>query len=1386
MQKLFFLVLIFTYSISENLQAQTYTSGLTSTGSGATTDVRLGGANPLLVNTTIDLGTFSFGVKKSATNYFTILNNGNIGIGNANPIYLIDVSGTSRLNGLQIFQGSAASDSAALNAELLSTANWTSAGWTGNFTTGWIHTTGNVTPLSNLLAATAGQFYQITYTITGRTAGTIDIGFGGITTTAISATSASGILAATTGNLSITPTTDFNGTVIISTRLIGTSSATTTFASSDGIARMEIRASKLVGNTFIGLNAGQKNTTGTYNSFLGYQAGYSNTTGSYNYLLGSQAGLNNTVGNYNNFISYQAGYNNTQGNANNFIGYAAGFSNTTGSYNNFIGSNSGFTNSTGSGNVFISRYAGYGNTTGSWNSAVGYAAGYNNTTGGYNSMLGYQSGRYIADGTTAATNINNSVFIGTSVRPLGDNQTNQLAIGYSAVGLGSNSSVIGNSSTAFGRWWGRLLLGTSIDDGSSVLQIQGTAASDGALYGSEQSSTGTGAGWTGTSFVSGYTHTPTATTALVGAFTPTAGQYYKVTVTTTGTVGSVSYTFGGYTSGTINFASSNDISPTATTAAVLTVTPSSTFDGVVTVSIKSVLPGIPVQSWKNSSGVVAFEMRASGIVSNTYIGLSAGSRNTTGNSNTALGNNVLGRNSSGVLNTASGFSAMANNDIGNLNTAYGGYALTNNTTGDRNTAIGDEVLYSNTTGYNNTAGGTKSLNSNTTGFNNTAYGQNSGRFISGGVVVTANSSNSTFLGMQAYPLADNQTNQTVIGYNAVGDGSNTTVLGSSSTVSTKLFGQLKLPAYGTGAKTGTATYTLATDATGNIIEVAAMGVGSQWSITGNASTVPGTNFIGTTDAQRLVFKTSNVEQATILSNGNIGIGNNNPLYKLDVNGTGQFSSDLFVNGKTFGRGSGNMPSNIAVGQAVLAINTTGNFNTGLGDYSLYANTTGQRNTATGTNSLVSNGTGNYNVAHGYSSFADLVTGNFGTAIGYQASNFTAGFVGIVTNSNNSTFLGARTQALADNQTNEIVVGFEAVGNGSNTVTLGNDAISKTILKGGLNFKNYGHGVNAGTPAYGAYFDATGNVIEGAVGTIIFQRTAVPFANASTGLLGSDSTTLSYNPTNRSLNIGTPGFSQTSGLNINGGNFLIYGGGNGATIATGGGYPTDLSKSISFQNNDSAWAVMYQASTYGELRTKFNGSILPTRSGIYSLGLSTNKWSDLWVTNINGVAYTGGGGTGWGLSGNMGTNNTSQFIGTTDNMGLIFRTNNITRLSISASGNVGIGTTNISDTAFKLFVETGIHTRKVKVDVSAWPDYVFDKDYELPTLSELGKFIQQNKHLPGVQSASDAEKNGIDLGNNQTILLKKVEELTLYLIQMKEENEQMKERIRKLESKNAAK
>jgi hypothetical protein len=118
-----------------------------------------------------------------------------------------------------------------------------------------------------------------------------------------------------------------------------------------------------------------------------------------------------------------------------------------------------------------------------------------------------------------------------------------------------------------------------------------------------------------------------------------------------------------------------------------------------------------------------------------------------------------------------------------------------------------------------------------------------------------------------------------------------------------------------------------------------------------------------------------------------------------------------------------------------------------------------------------------------------------------------------------------------------------------------------------------------------------------------------------------------------------------------------------------------------------------------------------------------------------------------------------------------------------SGKVGIGTTNTSDANYRLFVETGIRTRKVKVDQASWADYVFKTNYKLLPLSQLEAFIKQHGHLPEVPTEKEVAANGVDLGDTQTLLLKKIEELTLYMIELKKENAALQKRMAAFENKN---
>jgi hypothetical protein len=123
---------------------------------------------------------------------------------------------------------------------------------------------------------------------------------------------------------------------------------------------------------------------------------------------------------------------------------------------------------------------------------------------------------------------------------------------------------------------------------------------------------------------------------------------------------------------------------------------------------------------------------------------------------------------------------------------------------------------------------------------------------------------------------------------------------------------------------------------------------------------------------------------------------------------------------------------------------------------------------------------------------------------------------------------------------------------------------------------------------------------------------------------------------------------------------------------------------------------------------------------------------------------------------------------------------ITAIKALENGNIGIGTETPTD---KLSVKGKIRAQEIKVEMANWADFVFGKDYVLLTLQETEKHIKEKGHLPGIPSAAEVEKNGIELGDMNKKLLQKIEELTLYMIEMKKENENMKNRMVILEKKS---
>ncbi len=118
--------------------------------------------------------------------------------------------------------------------------------------------------------------------------------------------------------------------------------------------------------------------------------------------------------------------------------------------------------------------------------------------------------------------------------------------------------------------------------------------------------------------------------------------------------------------------------------------------------------------------------------------------------------------------------------------------------------------------------------------------------------------------------------------------------------------------------------------------------------------------------------------------------------------------------------------------------------------------------------------------------------------------------------------------------------------------------------------------------------------------------------------------------------------------------------------------------------------------------------------------------------------------------------------------------NAGNLHLDATGQIAIGAVIPAASGYKLTVTGKVICEEVKVKLSgAWPDYVFEENHALMPVEKLSEFIRQNKHLPNIPSAAEMEKNGLELGDMQKKMMEKIEELTLYIIDLQKQVDELK-------------
>lgn len=429
--------------------------------------------------------------------------NGNVGIGTASPSAKLEVtSGTNGVSGLKFtnFNSSSAT----------STGQAVGVDASGNLVT--IAGGSTTFPLNGSLGSAAIP----TYSFSGDT----DTGWfspgAGILAASINSTERMRIDAS--GNVGIgsaTPTQalDVNGKIAVSgTQTLYNANSTYTgsiFVGNGGASLAHTFGNEGYYNTGVGLGALTGVTTGFRNTAFGYQAGkalttsYGNTALGYNALsatttspqntaVGDQALAANTTSN-NTAVGYTALAATTTGQQNTAVGSIAMAVNTLGFYNTAVGYSALNSNTSGNTNAAFAMQSLQNNTTGSYNSAFGYQSLSQNTTGGYNSALGYKAGGYLADGSTGNATASNSVYLGFDTRASAAGQTNETVIGSGAIGLGSNTVVLGSTSVVTTALRGNVGIGTTSP--SAKLEVSsGTAGASGLKFTNFNASSATSTG----------------------------------------------------------------------------------------------------------------------------------------------------------------------------------------------------------------------------------------------------------------------------------------------------------------------------------------------------------------------------------------------------------------------------------------------------------------------------------------------------------------------------------------------------------------------------------------------------------------------------------------------------------------------------------------------------------------------------------------------------------------------------------------------------------------------------------------------------------------------------------------------------------------------------
>jgi trimeric autotransporter adhesin len=497
-----------------------------------------------------------------------------------------------------------------------------------------------------------------------------------------------------------------------------------------------------------------------------------------------------------------------------------------------------------------------------------------------------------------------------------------------------------------------------------------------------------------------------------------------------------------------------------------------------------------------------------------------------------------------------------------------------------------------------------------------------------------------------------------------------------------------------------------------------------WGVNGNSGTVPGTNFIGTTDNVDLVFKRNNI------SSGRIGL------------------------------------NNLTYGINAMPFSNTGTYNTAIGNASMYSLATGSNgsyNTAIGESAGFGIQGGNNNTNIGYSSGFNNSYGNANITLGNSAGYYEGGSnrlyihngLGVTNATNmatNSLIVGtmdavATNQKLRFNAQVQIQDGSQGVGK---ILTSDANGVGSWVTPSSSQWATSGTDINypAGNVGIGTNAPAYKLDVVGIINADSILIKGVPLSVGGASQWATNGTAVSY--TGGKVGIGTA--SPSESLEVNG-NIKLTGGvtvGQSLTVDGPGIFASDVT-------------IGGSSAISGDLQV--SGAFTATNLTISNINATGDARAQNLIVagtgNINGDLSVAG-------SVRAGVIEATEFR-KPDGSSFFNFDNTVISQTLS------VGTTRAVPSNYKVAIEGNIIATGIDIKApQKWPDYVFADGHKLLTLEEVDAYIKKYGHLPGVLSAKEMEaKQNYSVSEMDAKLLEKMEEMMLYILELKKEIENLK-------------